>query len=170
MLFRSTVSVGNSLIKGTLKLVKKDQHGKLLNGIEFVLKKGGRYVTANGGNSRYTYTGLADNKEAATKLKTDENGRLEISGLLWGTYYLEEVNTPAGLIAGDIKEPDKMVWDLESVSKEKWLQLISKNIDNWETPSPFEGSPHDRYPTLPNFPLPGGFFLYFPYDPSIPHV
>lgn len=98
---QETVSVGNSLIKGTLKLVKKDQHGKLLNGIEFVLKKGGRYVTANGGNSRYTYTGLADNKEAATKLKTDENGRMEISGLLWGTYYLEEVNTPAGLIAGE---------------------------------------------------------------------
>ena len=98
---QETVSVGNSLIKGTLKLVKKDQHGKLLNGIEFVLKKGGQYVTASGGNSRYTYTGLADNKEAATKLKTDENGRMEISGLLWGTYYLEEVNTPAGLIAGE---------------------------------------------------------------------
>lgn len=98
---QETVSVGNSLIKGTLKLVKKDQHGKLLNGIEFVLKKGGQYVTANGGNSRYTYTGLANNKEAATKLKTDENGRMEISGLLWGTYYLEEVNTPAGLIAGE---------------------------------------------------------------------
>ena len=71
--------------------MKKDQHGKLLNGIEFVLKKGGQYVKANGGNSRYTYTGLANNKEAATKLKTDENGRMEISGLLWGTYYLEEV-------------------------------------------------------------------------------
>ena len=26
---------------------------------------------------------------------------MEISGLLWGTYYLEEVNTPAGLIAGE---------------------------------------------------------------------
>lgn len=120
---QETVSVGNSLIKGTLKLVKKDQHGKLLNGIEFVLKKGGRYVTANGGNSRYTYTGLADNKEAATKLKTDENGRLEISGLLWGTYYLEEVNTPAGLIAGeDIEVPvtdqsQKPIIDLEVTNK-----------------------------------------------------
>ncbi len=120
---QETVSVGNSLIKGTLKLVKKDQHGKLLNGIEFVLKKGGRYVTAKGGNSRYTYTGLADNKEAATKLKTDENGRLEISGLLWGTYYLEEVNTPAGLIAGeDIKVPvtdqsQKPIIDLEVTNK-----------------------------------------------------
>lgn len=120
---QETVSVGNSLIKGTLKLVKKDQHGKLLNGIEFVLKEGGRYVTANGGNSRYTYTGLADNKEAATKLKTDENGRLEISGLLWGTYYLEEVNTPAGLIAGeDIEVPvtdqsQKPIIDLEVTNK-----------------------------------------------------
>ena len=120
---QETVSVGNSLIKGTLKLVKKDQHGKLLNGIEFVLKKGGQYVTASGGNSRYTYTGLADNKEAATKLKTDENGRLEISGLLWGTYYLEEVNTPAGLIAGeDIEVPvtdqsQKPIIDLEVTNK-----------------------------------------------------
>ena len=120
---RETVSVGNSLIKGTLKLVKKDQHGKLLNGIEFVLKKGGRYVTANGGNSRYTYTGLADNKEAATKLKTDENGRMEISGLLWGTYYLEEVNTPAGLIAGEdivvsvTDQSQKPIIDLEVTNK-----------------------------------------------------
>lgn len=120
---QETVSVGNSLIKGTLRLVKKDQHGKLLNGIEFVLKKGGRYVTANGGNSRYTYTGLADNKEAATKLKTDENGRLEISGLLWGTYYLEEVNTPAGLIAGEdivvsvTDQSQKPIIDLEVTNK-----------------------------------------------------
>ena len=120
---QETVSVGNSLIKGTLKLVKKDQHGKLLNGIEFVLKKGGRYVTANGGNSRYTYTGLANNKEAATKLKTDENGRLEISGLLWGTYYLEEVNTPAGLIAGEdivvsvTDQSQKPIIDLEVTNK-----------------------------------------------------
>ena len=120
---QETVSVGNSLIKGTLKLVKKDQHGKLLNGIEFVLKKGGRYVTANGGNSRYTYTGLADKKEAATKLKTDENGRLEISGLLWGTYYLEEVNTPAGLIAGEdivvsvTDQSQKPIIDLEVTNK-----------------------------------------------------
>lgn len=120
---QETVSVGNSLIKGTLKLVKKDQHGKLLNGIEFVLKKGGQYVTANGGNSRYTYTGLADNKEAATKLKTDENGRMEISGLLWGTYYLEEVNTPAGLIAGEdivvsvTDQSQKPIIDLEVTNK-----------------------------------------------------
>ena len=120
---QETVSVGNSLIKGTLKLVKKDQHGKLLNGIEFVLKKGGQYVTANVGNSRYTYTGLADNKEAATKLKTDENGRLEISGLLWGTYYLEEVNTPAGLIAGEdivvsvTDQFQKPIIDLEVTNK-----------------------------------------------------
>ena len=120
---QETVSVGNSLIKGTLKLVKKDQHGKLLNGIEFVLKKGGQYVTASGGNSRYTYTGLADNKEAATKLKTDENGRLEISGLLWGTYYLEEVNTPAGLIAGEdivvsvTDQSQKPIIDLEVTNK-----------------------------------------------------
>ncbi len=103
--------------------MKKDQHGKLLNGIEFVLKKGGRYVTANGGNSRYTYTGLADKKEAATKLKTDENGRLEISGLLWGTYYLEEVNTPAGLIAGEdivvsvTDQSQKPIIDLEVTNK-----------------------------------------------------
>ena len=120
---QETVSVGNSLIKGTLKLVKKDQHGKLLNGIEFVLKKGGQYVTANGGNSRYTYTGLANNKEAATKLKTDENGRMEISGLLWGTYYLEEVNTPAGLIAGEdivvsvTDQSPKPIIDLEVTNK-----------------------------------------------------
>ena len=117
------VSINNTKIKTGLKIIKTDENGKLLNGIEFVLKKGGQYVKANGGNSRYTYTGLANNKEAATKLKTDENGRMEISGLLWGTYYLEEVNTPAGLIAGEdivvsvTDQSPKPIIDLEVTNK-----------------------------------------------------
>lgn len=37
-------------------------------------------------------------------------------------------------IEPDIKEPDKMVWDLETASEEEWRQLISKNQNNWETP------------------------------------
>lgn len=37
-------------------------------------------------------------------------------------------------IEPDIKEPDKMVWDLTNASEEKWRQLISNNKDNWETP------------------------------------
>lgn len=37
-------------------------------------------------------------------------------------------------IEPDIKEPDKMVWDLETASEEEWRQLISNNQNNWETP------------------------------------
>lgn len=37
-------------------------------------------------------------------------------------------------IEPDIKEPDKMVWDLATASEEEWRQLISNNRSNWETP------------------------------------
>lgn len=48
---------------------------------------------------------------------------MEISGLLWGTYYLEEVNTPAGLIAGEdivvsvTDQSQKPIIDLEVTNK-----------------------------------------------------
>jgi len=95
----TAVSVGNTRIKADLKIIKTDENGKLLEGIRFVLKdSGGQAVQASGSGGKYTYTGLAD---TGTEFITDERGEILISGLLWGTYYLEEVNTPAGLIAGE---------------------------------------------------------------------
>ena len=92
----TAVSVGNTRIKADLKIIKTDENGKLLEGIRFVLKdSGGQAVQASGSDGKYTYTGLANN---GTELVTDERGEILISGLLWGTYYLNETNAPKGIV------------------------------------------------------------------------
>lgn len=92
----TAVSVGNTRIKADLKIVKTDENGKLLEGIKFTLKNSaGGFVTASGSNGRYTYTDLAD---IGTEFITDERGEILISGLLWGTYYLNETNAPKGIV------------------------------------------------------------------------
>ena len=90
------VSINNTKIKADLKIIKTDENGKLLEGIRFVLKdSGGQAVQASGSDGKYTYTGLANN---GTELVTDERGEILISGLLWGTYYLNETNAPKGIV------------------------------------------------------------------------
>ena len=92
----TAVSVGNTRIKADLKIIKTDENGKLLEGIRFVLKdSGGQAVQASGSDGKYTYNGLANN---GTELVTDERGEILISGLLWGTYYLNETNAPKGIV------------------------------------------------------------------------
>ena len=92
----TAVSVGNTRIKADLKIIKTDENGKLLEGIKFTLKNSaGGFVTANGSDGGYTYTGLAD---TGTELVTDKRGEILISGLLWGTYYLSETDVPKGIV------------------------------------------------------------------------
>lgn len=90
------VSINNTKIKTGLKIVKTDENGKLLEGIKFTLKNSaGGFVTASGSNGRYTYNSLEDK---GTEFITDERGEILISGLLWGTYYLNETNAPKGIV------------------------------------------------------------------------
>lgn len=92
----TAVSVGNTRIKADLKIIKTDENGKLLEGIKFTLKNSaGGFVTARGSKGRYTYTSLEDK---GTEFITDERGEILISGLLWGTYYLNETNAPKGIV------------------------------------------------------------------------
>ena len=114
------VSINNTKIKTGLKIVKTDENGKLLEGIKFTLKNSvGGFVTASGSNGRYTYTGLAD---IGTEFTTDGRGEIFVSGLLWGTYYLNETNAPKGIVG--IK--DKMV----KVDADSHNQTIELKLEN----------------------------------------
>ena len=116
----TAVSVGNTRIKADLKIIKTDENGKLLEGIKFTLKNSvGGFVTASGSNGRYTYTDLAD---TVTEFITDERGEIFVSGLLWGTYYLNETNAPKGIVG--IK--DKMV----KVDADSHNQTIELKLEN----------------------------------------
>ena len=116
----TAVSVGNTRIKADLKIIKTDENGKLLEGIRFVLKdSGGQAVQASGSGGKYTYTGLADTD---TEFTTDGRGEIFVSGLLWGTYYLNETNAPKGIVG--IK--DKMV----KVDADSHNQTIELKLEN----------------------------------------
>ncbi|MGN0628691.1 MAG: collagen binding domain-containing protein [Oscillospiraceae bacterium] len=93
-----SVSVGNTKIKAKLNVVKTDEFGKLLPGVGFTLNTAGGYVTAEGKNGVYTFTGYSDEMGESTVLITGVDGSLSIDGLLWGIYTLDEVSgTPEGL-------------------------------------------------------------------------
>lgn len=116
------VSINNTKIKTGLKIVKTDENGKLLEGIKFTLKNSaGGFVTASGSNGRYTYTDLAD---IGTEFITDERGEILISGLLWGTYYLNETNAPKGIVG--IKDENVTV-DADSHNRTIELKLENRS-------------------------------------------
>ena len=116
------VSINNTKIKTGLKIVKTDENGKLLEGIKFTLKNSaGGFVTASGSNGRYTYTDLAD---IGTEFITDERGEILISGLLWGTYYLNETNAPKGIVG--IKDENATV-DADSHNRTIELKLENRS-------------------------------------------
>lgn len=118
----TAVSVGNTRIKADLKIIKTDENGKLLEGIKFTLKNSaGGFVTARESKGRYTYTGLANN---GTELVTDERGEMLISGLLWGTYYLNETNAPKGIVG--IKDENVTV-DAKNHNKTIELKLENRS-------------------------------------------
>lgn len=118
----TAVSVGNTRIKADLKIIKTDENGKLLEGIKFTLKNSADgFVKARGSKGRYTYTGLAD---TGTEFITDERGEILISGLLWGTYYLNETNAPKGIVG--IKDENVTV-DAKNHNKTIELKLENRS-------------------------------------------
>ena len=77
------VTFRNQMIKGSIKLKKKDSKGKVLKGVRFTIKD-------------------SDRKEVATK-ETDEKGELLFDDLLPDTYTITETKTASG--KNLLKEP-----------------------------------------------------------------
>ena len=77
----TAVSVGNSLIRGDLAVVKTDIYSRPLSGIEFE-------VTSSDGS----YSGT---------LTTDNHGEGGLRNLPYGTYTIRETNTPAGFVPAE---------------------------------------------------------------------
>lgn len=91
-----------------LKYTMKDNKETPLAGAKFVLYKtvDGKnlYALADGNNK---ITGWTENESEATMFETPNNGRFSIIGLDAGTYYLKEIEAPAGY--NMLKDPIEVV-------------------------------------------------------------
>ncbi len=85
--------------------VDKDDISKTLEGAEFILytkdgetKKYAKFKEVNETEDIKTrlFDGWVENIDEATKLTTDENGKISVAGLQAGTYFLEETEAPIG--------------------------------------------------------------------------
>lgn len=87
-----TVTMVNTLKKGTVTLYKQDSNGNALAGSEWAL------FNADGTAVTVTQTGsgiyFAAPSGKTTNLVTDKNGKLVISNLDLGSYYFEETKSP----------------------------------------------------------------------------
>ena len=121
-----TGNISDSYFKNETKItvIKKDQEsGDVLQGVEFEL--------------------LDENKKTVyTNLKTDENGKFEISNLVPGTYYLKETKTVDGyevyeqLVKIDLKLNQEVTVTInnrkEDVPKIETKEQTSKEVRNVE--------------------------------------
>lgn len=112
-----------------LKKIDKD-NGKTLNDAVFeVYKKDGTKL-----NFKETNTGYEVDPNGKAKLKTKNNGLINITNLEDGEYTIKEVEAPKGYKEADIKE-DFKVKNFNAVDKEgKVRVLIIKNELKPETP------------------------------------
>ena len=88
-----TVSIANTLKKGSVTLYKQDYNGKALAGSQWELYK------SDGTKLSFTATGVGSYFPASTSnttLSTDSNGRLYVYDLTQGSYYFIETKAPNG--------------------------------------------------------------------------
>lgn len=75
--------------------VDKDNHATVLAGAEFQIAKDKNFTTASTLKFAGT-TGSYKHNGTVTNLVTDSNGKVKVTGLDAGTYYLKEVKAPGG--------------------------------------------------------------------------
>lgn len=70
---------------------------RALSGAEFKIKNPeGEYIKFKEENGCYVYTGVAENKDSATAVRSNSNGFIVIKGVKEGAYTVEETKAPAG--------------------------------------------------------------------------
>ncbi|WP_323615820.1 SpaA isopeptide-forming pilin-related protein [Erysipelothrix rhusiopathiae] len=103
---------------GMIELVKTDDMGSVLSDASFVLFRNDvspeYYVYQNDGTVTWT-----SQKEAATRLKTDNLGTIKVQGLVSGTYYFQEVISPQGYLLDETPIPVILVTDVGSAQVSK---------------------------------------------------
>ncbi len=100
----------NQTTYGGVTLVKQGKVGSSntsLDGAEFILQMkddagNWNYLSYNQASKECTYTGIT--KDTATKLKTENGGRITVENLTAGTYRFIEVSAPNGYIVDGTKE------------------------------------------------------------------
>ena len=81
-------------LKGNIILTKKDSDDETVEGIKgavFMLHEAEGATIYTDENNKYLESG-----GTRSEFTTDENGKLTITGLPWGNYYLEEIEAPVG--------------------------------------------------------------------------
>lgn len=100
----------NQTTYGGVTLVKQGKVGSSntsLDGAEFILQMkddagNWNYLSYNKTSKECTYTGIT--KDTATKLKTENGGKITVENLTAGTYRFIEVSAPKGYIVDGTKE------------------------------------------------------------------
>lgn len=100
----------NQTTYGGVTLVKQGKVGNSntsLDGAEFILQMkddagNWNYLSYNKTSKECTYTGIT--KDTATKLKTENGGKITVENLTAGTYRFIEVSAPKGYIVDGTKE------------------------------------------------------------------
>ena len=114
-----SVTVGNTLVRGDLRIIKTDGSGKVLPGIRFKLSNATGDVTVKKvSDGQYSFDPNGD----LIEMETIADGSLRVTGLTLGIYTLVETNTPSGLVnAGEIT----VRVDQEQHEKEIFLNVIN---------------------------------------------
>lgn len=116
------LEVKDQEIKGNIKLVKTDDDGNTLAGVKFKLVQ------------TIDTRGNKINKEIGT-YTTDSNGEIKIKDLLYGEYYIQEVETVEGYVLDDSKidftvNEDGKTIDLNKVNKHAKGNVVLTKVDS----------------------------------------
>lgn len=119
----------------TVEVNKTDEYENALEGVAFKIfkkVKGDNDVDVDtylNFDADGTYNGLAASKAVATRLTTDEYGKINVHGLAAGVYYLDEIETIDGYNLLD--EPFEVVIKVERDGEGKVISLCQANVVNY---------------------------------------